>query len=80
MDIIIFLIVGLIAGWLAGVVMKRSYGLVGNLAIGVVGAIIGGYLFSWLGISLGIGGLAGSIIVAFIGAIILIFILGLIRR
>ncbi|HRV93383.1 MAG TPA: GlsB/YeaQ/YmgE family stress response membrane protein [Anaerolineae bacterium] len=80
MDIIIFLIVGLIAGWLAGVVMKRSYGLVGNLAIGVVGAIIGGYLFSWLGINLGIGGLAGSIIVAFIGAIILIFILGLIRR
>ena len=54
MDIIIFLIVGLIAGWLAGVVMKRSYGLVGNLAIGVVGAIIGGYLFSWLGINLGI--------------------------
>ncbi|MCB0209202.1 MAG: GlsB/YeaQ/YmgE family stress response membrane protein [Anaerolineae bacterium] len=60
--------------------MKRSYGLVGNLAIGVVGAIIGRYLFDALGVSLGIGGLAGSIIVAFIGAIILIFILGLIRR
>ncbi|MCB0168142.1 MAG: GlsB/YeaQ/YmgE family stress response membrane protein [Anaerolineae bacterium] len=80
MDIIIFLIVGLIAGWLAGVVMKRSYGLVGNLAIGVVGAIIGGYLFDWLGINLGIDPLASSIIVAFVGAIILIFILGLIRR
>ncbi|MCB9076511.1 MAG: GlsB/YeaQ/YmgE family stress response membrane protein [Anaerolineaceae bacterium] len=56
------------------------YGLVGNLVIGVVGAIIGGYLFGLLGINLGIGGLAGSIIVAFVGAIILIFILGLIRR
>ncbi|MCB0196514.1 MAG: GlsB/YeaQ/YmgE family stress response membrane protein [Anaerolineae bacterium] len=80
MDILIVLIVGLIAGWLAGVVMKRNYGLVGNLAIGVVGAIIGKYLFGLLGINLGIGDLADSIIVAFVGAIILVFILGLIRR
>lgn len=78
-NLIWFLIVGLIAGWLAGQVMRgRGFGLIGNLIIGVLGAVIGGFLFGLLG--LGASGLLGSIIVAFIGAIVLIYVLSLIRR
>jgi len=75
MDIIWWLIVGLIAGFLASVVMRGGgYGILGDIIVGIVGAIIGGWLFSLLGIGAG-GGLIGSIIVAFIGACILIAIL-----
>ena len=74
-----FLLVGLIAGWLAGQVMKGGgYGIVGDMIVGVIGALIGGWLFSLLGISA--GGLIGSIIVAFIGAVILIAILRALKR
>lgn len=73
--IIWWLIVGLIAGFLASVVMRGGgYGIVGDIIAGLVGAFIGGWLFSLLGISAG-GGLLGTIIVAFIGACILIAIL-----
>jgi uncharacterized membrane protein YeaQ/YmgE (transglycosylase-associated protein family) len=74
--ILAWLIVGLVAGWLAGQFMKGSgYGLIGDIIMGVIGAFIGGLLFSFLlpGSSVG---LLGSIIVAFIGAVVLI---GLIR-
>ncbi len=75
-----FLLIGLIAGWLAGRVMRGGgYGVVGDMIIGVVGALIGGWLFSSLGISAG-GGLIGAIIVAFIGAVILIALLRVLRR
>ena len=74
-----FLLVGLIAGWLAGQVMKGGgYGVVGDMIVGVIGALLGGWLFSLLGISA--GGLIGSIIVAFIGAVILIAILRALKR
>jgi uncharacterized membrane protein YeaQ/YmgE (transglycosylase-associated protein family) len=80
MNLLWFLIVGLIAGWLAGQVMKGGgYGLVGDMIVGVIGAIFGGWLFSRLGIGIGYG-LIGQIIVAFIGAIILIAILRMIKR
>jgi uncharacterized membrane protein YeaQ/YmgE (transglycosylase-associated protein family) len=75
-----FLLVGLIAGWLAGKVMRGAgYGVVGDMIIGVVGALIGGWLFGKLGIGIG-GGLIGAIIVAFVGAVILIWLLRLLRR
>jgi uncharacterized membrane protein YeaQ/YmgE (transglycosylase-associated protein family) len=75
-----FLIIGLIAGWLAGKVMRGGgFGVVGDMIVGVIGAFIGGWLFSLLGISAG-GGLIGSIIVAFVGALVLLFLLRLIRR
>lgn len=74
-----FLLVGLIAGWLAGQVMKGGgYGVVGDMIVGVIGALLGGWLFSMLGISA--GGLIGSIIVAFVGACVLIFLLRVIKR
>ena len=72
--IIAWIVVGLLAGWLAGVVMKGGgYGLVGDLIVGLVGALLGGFLAGFF-IS-GSVGLIGSIIVAFIGAVVLIAIL-----
>lgn len=78
-SLIWFLLIGLIAGWLAGQLMRGGgYGIVGDMIVGVIGALIGGWLFGVLGI--GIGGLIGSIITAFVGAVILIALLRLIRR
>jgi len=78
-DLVIFLVIGAVAGWLAGVIMKGGgYGLVGDIIVGVIGSLIGGWLFGLLGIAA--GGLIGSIIAAVVGAIILIAILRLIKR
>jgi uncharacterized membrane protein YeaQ/YmgE (transglycosylase-associated protein family) len=80
MGILSWIIVGLIAGWLAGVVMKGGgYGLVVDIVLGVLGAIVGGWLFGALGIYPG-GGLLGSIIVAFVGAVVLVWVTRLIKR
>ena len=80
MEFIWFILIGLVAGWLAGVLMKGGgFGVIGDIVVGVLGALLGGFLFSSLGASLG-GGLIGSIIVATIGAILLIFIVRLIKR
>jgi uncharacterized membrane protein YeaQ/YmgE (transglycosylase-associated protein family) len=75
-----WIVVGLIAGFLASLVMRGGgFGIVGDIIAGIIGAFIGGWLFGVLGISAG-GGLVGSIIVAFVGACILIAILRLISR
>jgi uncharacterized membrane protein YeaQ/YmgE (transglycosylase-associated protein family) len=75
-----FIVVGLVAGWLAGQLVKGGgFGVVGDIVVGVLGALLGGFLFSSLGASVG-GGLIGSIVVATIGAVILIFVLRLIKR
>lgn len=75
-----WIIVGLIAGFLASVVMRGGgYGIVGDIIAGIIGAFIGGWLFGALGINVG-GGLLGSIIVAFVGACILIALLRAIGR
>ena len=80
MSLLWFLIVGLVAGWLAGMLVKGGgFGLIGDLVVGVIGAVLGGWLFSTLGASTG-GGLVGSIIVATIGAVVLLFIVRLIKR
>lgn len=74
--IIAWLVVGLVAGWLAGVVMKGGgYGLVGDIIMGLIGSLIGGFLFGVL--VPGTTGFIGSILVAFLGACVLIFILRL---
>jgi uncharacterized membrane protein YeaQ/YmgE (transglycosylase-associated protein family) len=78
--IIAWLVIGAIAGWLAGQIVKGGgFGLVVDIIVGIVGAVIGGYLAGALGISVG-GGLISSIIVAVIGAVILLLILRLIKR
>jgi len=77
MNIIVFLIVGLLAGWLAGVIMKSRYGLIGDLVVGVIGAFLGQWLFGLLGVSFG-GGLLGAFLTAVIGAIVLLAVIRLI--
>jgi uncharacterized membrane protein YeaQ/YmgE (transglycosylase-associated protein family) len=80
MGIIIWLIVGAIAGWLAGQVVRGGgFGLVGDIVVGIVGAVIAGWLLPRLGLFIG-GDIIGAIINAFIGAVILLLILRLIKR
>jgi len=78
--LLIWLIVGAIAGWLAGLIVKGyGFGLIGNIIVGIIGAVIAGWLLPKLGISLG-GTFIRDIISAVIGAVILLVIIGLIRR
>jgi uncharacterized membrane protein YeaQ/YmgE (transglycosylase-associated protein family) len=77
---IYWLVVGLIAGWLAGLVMKGGgYGVIVDILLGIVGGFLGGWLFGQLGIW-PTGGMLGSIIVAFVGAVILVGITRLLKR
>jgi len=78
-SLIWFLLVGLIAGWLAGKVMRGGgFGVVGDMIVGIIGAFLGGWLFGLLGIHA--GGLIGSIVTAFVGAVVLLLLLRLIKR
>ncbi len=76
-SIVVLLIVGLVAGWLAGRIMRSRYGLLGDIVIGVIGAYLGKWLFGLLGVSLG-GGIPGTLITAVIGAVVLLFVFRLI--
>ena len=78
--LLLWLVIGLIAGWLASAVVGGGYGLVGDIVVGVVGAFLGGYLFRATGAGVPFGGLAGTIFVAFIGAIVLLLILRIVSR
>jgi uncharacterized membrane protein YeaQ/YmgE (transglycosylase-associated protein family) len=79
--IIIWLIIGAIAGWLAGQIMKggSGYGLVGDIVLGIVGAVVAGWLLPRVGIYIG-GGILGDIINATIGAMIVIFVVRMVSR
>jgi uncharacterized membrane protein YeaQ/YmgE (transglycosylase-associated protein family) len=79
MSLLWFLLIGLVAGWLAGQIVKGSgFGLVGDLIVGVIGSLIGGFLFGLLG--LGAYGLIGELVMALVGAIVLLFLVRLIKR
>ena len=79
-SLIVWLIVGGVAGWLAGLIVKGyGFGLIGNIVVGIVGAFIAGWLFPRLGISIG-GGIISAIIYAMIGAVILLVIIGFFKR
>ncbi|MGB3812171.1 MAG: GlsB/YeaQ/YmgE family stress response membrane protein [Shinella sp.] len=79
-SVLVFLIVGAIAGWLAGLIVSGfGFGLVGNIVVGIVGAFIAGYLFPAIGISLG-SGLVAAIIHSTIGAVILLVLIKVIKR
>ena len=78
--LLIILVIGAVAGWLAGQIVRgMGFGLIGNIVVGIVGAFIAGWLLPRIGIVIG-GGMIGSIINATIGAVVLLVILGLIRR
>lgn len=80
MDVVWFILVGLAAGWLAGQVMGvGGQGLVGDLIVGVIGALLGGFLFRIVGLTVG-GGLLGSLVVATVGAVTLIAGLRVLKR
>jgi uncharacterized membrane protein YeaQ/YmgE (transglycosylase-associated protein family) len=79
MSIIAFLIIGLLAGWIAGKIMKgEGFGMIGNLVVGIIGALVGGFVFSFVGLHAFsfIGRLATSVV----GAIIFLYVLQLIKR
>ena len=79
-NLIILLVVGAIAGWLAGNVMKGGgFGLVGDIVVGIIGAFLGAWIFSQLGVSAG-GGILGLLITAFVGAVVLLLLIRLIKR
>ena len=79
MEFLWFILIGIAAGWLAGQIMKGGgYGLVGDLIVGVIGALLGGWLFGLAGIAS--AGLIGQLVVATIGAIVLILVLRLIKK
>jgi len=77
--LLIWLFVGLIAGWLASAIVGGGYGLVGDIVVGVVGSFIGSLIFRTLHTGAPFGGLAGTIFVAFIGAVVLLLVLRLFR-
>lgn len=79
-SIIIFLVVGAVAGWLAGQIVKgHGFGLVGNIVVGIIGAFLAGFLLPRLGFAIG-GGIVAAIINAMIGAVILLVLIGLFKR
>jgi uncharacterized membrane protein YeaQ/YmgE (transglycosylase-associated protein family) len=80
MALLTWIIVGLVAGVLASLVMGEGYGLIGDIIIGICGAFIGAWILRALGTGSPFGGLAGTIFVAFIGAVVLLFLLRIIRR
>jgi uncharacterized membrane protein YeaQ/YmgE (transglycosylase-associated protein family) len=77
---LLWVAIGLIAGWLASAVVGGGYGVVGDIVVGVVGAFLGGWLFHALRIASPLAGLPGTIFIAFIGAVVLLLLLRLIRR
>lgn len=80
MHILVFLVIGVVAGFVAGVVLKGGgFGLVGDLVLGVLGALIGGWLFGLLGVSAG-GGAWGAFVTALVGAIVLLGTVRLFKR
>jgi len=80
MEFLWFLIIGAVAGWLAGLVMKGGgFGLLINIIVGIVGGVIGGWVFGLFNLNLG-KGLIGPLVTAFVGAIILLYIASLVKK
>jgi uncharacterized membrane protein YeaQ/YmgE (transglycosylase-associated protein family) len=79
-EIVTMLVVGGVAGWLAGLIMKGGgFGVIGNIVVGVLGAFAGSYLFNLLNISIA-SGIVGSLITAVIGSVVVLFVIGLIKK
>lgn len=79
MNFILFLVIGALAGWLAGKIMKgRGFGLLGNLVVGIIGGVLGGVLFGLLGLSS--AGIVGSLVTALVGAIVLLWLVSLVKK
>jgi uncharacterized membrane protein YeaQ/YmgE (transglycosylase-associated protein family) len=80
MSLLVFLLVGAVAGWLAGLIVRGfGFGLIGNIVVGIIGALVAGYLFPRLGVGVP-AGIIGEVLSAAVGAVIVLVIIGLIRR
>lgn len=79
-SVLIWCVIGLVAGFLASLVVGGGFGLIGDIVVGIVGAFIGGLIFDALDVNAPWGGLAGRIFVAFVGAVVLLLVLRLFRR
>ncbi|MBP5797318.1 MAG: GlsB/YeaQ/YmgE family stress response membrane protein [Bacteroidales bacterium] len=77
--ILVSLVIGALAGWLAGIIMKRGMSLLACIIVGVIGGFLGSWVFSLLGLS-GSGSFLGQLLVGTLGAVLLLFILSLFRR
>ena len=79
MSIFAFLLVGLLAGWIAGKIMKgEGFGMIGNLVVGIIGALVGGFVFSFVGLHA--FSFFGRLVTSVVGAIIFLYVLQLIKR
>ena len=80
--LLVFLLIGAIAGWLAGLIVRGfGFGLIGNIVVGIIGAFLAGWLLPMLGIGFSLGSpIVTSIVYAMIGAIVVLVIIGLIKR
>jgi uncharacterized membrane protein YeaQ/YmgE (transglycosylase-associated protein family) len=78
--LLLWIAVGLVSGWLASAVVGGGFGVIGDIVVGIVGAFIGSFLFRWLGVRVPFHGIAGTVFVAFIGAVGLLLLLRLVRR
>ena len=77
---IVFLVIGAVAGWLAGQILKGGgFGVIGNIVVGILGALLGGWLFKVLKISIG-GEWVGPIVTATVGAVVLLVLIGLMKK
>ena len=80
MSFIYFIIIGGIAGWLAGKIMKGGgFGLVMNIVLGIIGGMVGGWVFNFLGLSTD-GGMIGSLATALVGAVLILYVARLIKK
>ncbi len=78
--IFIWIAIGLVAGWLASLVVGGGYGVVGDIVLGIVGAFLGGFIFRALHLRMPFSGVASTIFVAFVGAVVLLLLMRLVRR
>lgn len=80
MDTVYFILIGALAGWLAGQFMKgKGFGALGNIVIGILGGFVGGFVFGLLGIGPD-GSLVGSLVTSVVGAVVLLFLVGLLKK
>ena len=79
MNILWFILIGALAGWIAGRIMKGGgFGLIGNIVVGIIGGIVGGWVFRFFGIAT--DSKIGALVTAVVGAVILLWIVGLIKK
>lgn len=81
MEFLYFLLIGAIAGWIAGLLMKgRGFGAIGNIIVGIIGAYLGGFLLGEMGVSIGGTETVNQLVTSVIGAVVLLFLAGLLRK